>query len=90
MTTFSLLFFSFITGSRDVRTPASVGGEMMFRLLKHLRVPTALINFEGAGHAISRSSNARHPGLAVYYLLRWMNLHLKGKAAPEFDVKIVV
>lgn len=79
----------FITGSRDVRTPAAVGGEMMFRLLKHLRVPTALIKFEGAGHAIFRSRDARHPGLAVYYLLRWFDLHLMGRPTLEFHVKRV-
>ncbi|RTE75759.1 hypothetical protein BHE90_009800 [Fusarium euwallaceae] len=79
----------FMMGTRDVRTPAAAGGEMMFMLLKHLRVPTALIRFEGAGHAIFRSRDARHPGLAVHYLLRWMDLHLKGVPAPEFDVKRV-
>ena len=62
---------------------------MMFMLLKHLQVPTALICFEGARHAISRSRDARHPGLAVHYLLRWMDLHLRGIEAPEFNVRRV-
>ncbi|KAF4465602.1 alpha beta-hydrolase [Fusarium albosuccineum] len=79
----------FMSGTRDDRTPAAVGGELMFRLLKHLRVPTAFIEFENAGHSISRSRDAHHPGLAVHYMLRWMDLHLRGHAAPEFDVYAV-
>ncbi|SUD58171.1 Uncharacterised protein [Ectopseudomonas oleovorans] len=59
----------------------------MFKLLKHLRVPTALIQFEGAGHVIRGSNDARHRGLSIHYLLRWMDLHLKGRAAPEFQVR---
>ncbi|KAK2685153.1 hypothetical protein QWA68_016433 [Fusarium oxysporum] len=42
----------FMMGTRDIRTPSAVGGEMIFMLLKHLRVPTALIRFDGAGYAI--------------------------------------
>ncbi len=76
----------FMSGTRDYRTPSSVGSELMFKLLKHLRVPTALIQFEGAGHVIRGSDDARHRGLSIHYLLRWMDLHLKGRAAPEFQV----
>lgn len=76
----------FITGTRDVRTPAAVGSELMFRILKHKRVPTALIRFEGAGHAIFGSRDPRHPALSVYYQLRWLDLHLNGKPAREFEV----
>ncbi len=77
----------FMSGTRDYRTPSSVGSELMFKLLKHLRVPTALIQFEGAGHVIRGSNDARHRGLSIHYLLRWMDLHLKGRAAPEFQVR---
>ncbi len=79
----------FISGTRDYRTPSSVGSELMFQLLKHLRVPTALIQFEGAGHVVRGSADARHRGLSIDYLLRWMDLHLKGKVAPEFQVRPV-
>lgn len=77
----------FMVGTRDFRTPASAGGEMMFRLLKHLRVPTALIEFEDAGHAIYNGVDPHHHGLSVHYLLRWMDHHLKGSPAPEFSVR---
>lgn len=76
----------FISGTKDFRTPPSAGGEMMFRLLKYLRVPTALIQFEGAGHGIY-GSDARHQGLSIHYLLRWMDKHLKGEETSEFDVR---
>jgi dipeptidyl aminopeptidase/acylaminoacyl peptidase len=74
----------FITGERDFRTPSAAGGEMLFRVLKFDRVPTALIRFEGAGHSIYSGSDARHPGLRIYYLIRWMDMYLKGIPASEF------
>jgi len=75
----------FITGENDFRTPSAAGGEMLYRVLKFNRIPTALIRFAGAGHSIYSGTDARHPGLRIYYLLRWMDLHLKGIPAPEFD-----
>lgn len=77
----------FISGTRDFRTPASAGGEMMFRLLKYLRVPTALIQFDGAGHVIHGSPDPRHQGLSIYYLLRWMDKHLNKEPFPESEVQ---
>ncbi|MBV6885460.1 S9 family peptidase [Xanthomonas euvesicatoria] len=76
----------FMSGSKDFRTPPAAGGEMMFRLLKYLRVPTALIQFEGAGHGIY-GGDARHQGLSIHYLLRWMDKYLKGESTPEFDIR---
>ena len=73
----------FISGSEDFRTPSSAGGEMLFRTLKYLRIPTALVRFKGAGHSIYGSSDARHYGLTTYYTLRWMNDQLKGIKVPE-------
>ena len=58
----------------------------MFMLLKHLRVPTALIEFEGAGHVIRGGDDARHRRLSIHYQLRWMDHHLKGQSAPEFQM----
>ncbi|MCM2459432.1 S9 family peptidase [Pseudomonas sp. CG7] len=76
----------FMAGTRDRRTPPATGSELMFMLLKHLRVPTALIEFEGAGHVIRGGDDARHRGLSIHYLLRWMDHHLKGQSAPEFQM----
>jgi dipeptidyl aminopeptidase/acylaminoacyl peptidase len=76
----------FISGERDYRTPSPAGGEAMFRALKRFRVPTALIRFDTAGHSIFGSEYPMHSSLRIRYLLRWMNLHLRGVPAPEFDV----
>lgn len=78
----------FLSGTRDFRTPAPAGGQIMFRLLKYLRVPTALVQFDGAGHGIdpAASDDPRHAVLSLHYQLRWLGKWLKGEAAPEFDV----
>ncbi|CAG9989008.1 unnamed protein product [Clonostachys byssicola] len=76
----------FLSGTEDARTPAAVGGEQLFMAMKQLRVPTAFVQFEGAGHGLSGSSDPRHAGLGTSYLIKWMNLHLVGKPAPEFGV----
>jgi dipeptidyl aminopeptidase/acylaminoacyl peptidase len=80
----------FISGERDYRTPSAAGGELMFRALKQLHIPTALIRFDTAGHSIYTSEYPEHPSLRMHYLLRWMDLHLKGIAAPEFEVVLPV
>jgi dipeptidyl aminopeptidase/acylaminoacyl peptidase len=76
----------FIGGDRDYRTPASSGGLMMFRALKDLRVPTALIWFEGAGHSIGTSSNPKHRAMRSRHMLRWFDHYLKGLPTPEYDL----
>lgn len=78
----------FLSGTRDFRTPAPAGGQIMFRLLKYLCVPTALVQFDGAGHGIdpAASDDPRHAVLSLHYQLRWLGKWLKGEAAPEFDV----
>lgn len=78
----------FIEGTSDYRTPSEAGGKMMFRLLKHLRVPTAMVQFEGAGHSIYQGTDYRHRSLRIHYLLRWMDHHLLGKPAPEFEAVV--
>ena len=35
----------FIEGEADYRTPPGAGGEAMFRALKYLRKPTAMVRF---------------------------------------------
>lgn len=74
----------FISGSRDFRTPSSAGGEMMFRVLKYLTVPTALIRVEGAGHCLNQTQDARDESVLSYYVVRWMDRYLKGHEVPEF------
>ena len=37
----------FVEGGDDLRTPPAQGGEAMFRTLKALKKPTAMVNFPG-------------------------------------------
>jgi hypothetical protein len=37
----------FVLGDDDLRTPPADGGEMMFRALKYLKVPTVMVRFPG-------------------------------------------
>ncbi|MGH8201702.1 MAG: S9 family peptidase [Steroidobacteraceae bacterium] len=76
----------FITATDDFRTPPPAGGEKMFRVLQYLRVPTALIQVEGAGHCLLQVRDARDPSALSSYTIKWMNRYLKGGAEPEFDV----
>lgn len=78
----------FLVGNLDARTPAAAGAELMFRMLQYNRVPTALIEFEGAGHGITNfTTDWRHRAWRLHYTLRWLDLHLKGIPAPEFAIK---
>lgn len=76
----------YMQGTKDYRTPPGCGSEMMYRLLRYLRVPTALIQFEGAGHSMGAqaSEDVRHQALTDTYTLKWFEQHLRGIVAPEF------
>lgn len=76
----------FITASDDFRTPPPAGGEKMYRVLQYLKVPTALIRVQGAGHCLLKVADARDPSVLSEYLVKWMNRFLEGDAEPEFDV----
>jgi len=58
----------------------------MFRVLQYLKVPTALIRVQGAGHCLLKVADARDPSVLSEYLVKWMNRYLEGDAEPEFDV----
>ena len=49
-----------IDGDDDLRTPPADGGEIMFRALKYLKVPTVMVRFPGETHELSRSGKPRH------------------------------
>jgi dipeptidyl aminopeptidase/acylaminoacyl peptidase len=50
----------FILGDEDWRTPASAGGEQLFRALKYLKRPTVMIRFPDETHELSRSGKPWH------------------------------
>ncbi len=75
----------FMYGTADARVPASTGAEKMFRSLKFLRVPTVLIQFDGAGHSLRRSTNQKQYSMRIRHTIRWFDRFLKGVPTPEYD-----
>lgn len=74
----------FLTGTADEYAPPACGSKQMYRVLQYLGVPTALVEFDGAGHGIeaSQSVDIRHQPLAGLYTLKWFEVYLKGNVGP--------
>ena len=49
----------FVLGESDYRTPQDSGGEQLFRALKFLKRPTAMVVFPRETHELSRSGDGR-------------------------------
>jgi dipeptidyl aminopeptidase/acylaminoacyl peptidase len=67
-----------ILGDEDLRTPPADGGEMMFRALKYLKVPTVMVRFPGETHELSRSGKPRHRIERVQHIVGWFDKWLQG------------
>ena len=76
-----------IDGDADLRTPPADGGEIMFRALKYLKVPTVMIRVPGETHELSRSGKPRHRVERLQHILGWFDKWLQGKAVATYDVK---
>jgi dipeptidyl aminopeptidase/acylaminoacyl peptidase len=50
----------FVLGEEDNRAPPWSGGEQLFRALKYLKRPTAMVEFPNESHGLSRSGQAWH------------------------------
>jgi dipeptidyl aminopeptidase/acylaminoacyl peptidase len=74
-----------IDGDDDLRTPPSDGGEMMFRALKYLKVPTVMVRVPGETHELSRSGKPRHRVERLQHILGWFDKYLQGKATTTYD-----
>lgn len=70
----------FVLGDDDLRTPPSDGGEMMFRALKYLRIPTVMVRFPGETHELSRSGRPSHRIERLNHITGWMDKWLMGKS----------
>jgi dipeptidyl aminopeptidase/acylaminoacyl peptidase len=68
-----------IDGDDDLRTPPSDGGEMMFRALKYLKVPTVMVRFPGETHELSRSGKPRHRIERLQHIVGWFDKWLQGQ-----------
>jgi dipeptidyl aminopeptidase/acylaminoacyl peptidase len=69
-----------IDGDDDLRTPPSDGGEMMFRALKYLKVPTVMVRFPGETHELSRSGKPRHRIERLQHIVGWFDKWLLGQS----------
>ena len=67
-----------IDGDDDLRTPPSDGGEMMFRALKYMKVPTVMVRFPGETHELSRSGKPRHRIERLQHIVGWFDKFLQG------------
>lgn len=77
----------FVEGGDDLRTPPAQGGEAMFRTLKALKKPTAMVNFPGETHELSRSGKPQHRIERLQHILGWFDKWLLGAATDVYDLK---
>jgi dipeptidyl aminopeptidase/acylaminoacyl peptidase len=74
-----------VDGDDDLRTPPSDGGEMMFRALKYLKVPTVMVRFPGETHELSRSGKPKHRVERLQHIVGWFDRWLMGKRDPRYE-----
>lgn len=77
----------FVLGEADYRTPQDSGGEQLFRALKYLKRPTAMVVFPRETHELSRSGEPWHRVERLDHIVGWFDKWLMGNAHPEYDVK---
>ncbi|WP_218082920.1 S9 family peptidase [Anthocerotibacter panamensis] len=75
-----------IEGEADYRTPSGSGGETMFRALKYLKKPTAMVRFPGESHELSRSGKPWHRVERLEHIVNWFDKYLLGKKIDRYDV----
>jgi dipeptidyl aminopeptidase/acylaminoacyl peptidase len=76
-----------VNGDADYRTPASDGGEMMFRALKYLKVPTVMVRFPGETHELSRAGKPSHRLERLRHIAGWFDRWLMGNKNLYPDVR---
>ncbi len=77
----------FILGQADYRTPQDSGGEQLFRALKFLKRPTAMVVFPRETHELSRSGEPWHRIERLDNILGWFDKWLMGVPHPEYEVR---
>jgi dipeptidyl aminopeptidase/acylaminoacyl peptidase len=79
---------AFILGESDDRTPPITGGEELFRALKYLRRPTAMVRFPGETHELSRSGQPWHRVERLDSIVGWFDKWVLGRDVAQFrDVR---
>ncbi len=77
----------FILGQADYRTPQDSGGEQLFRALKYLKRPTAMVVFPRETHELSRSGEPWHRIERLDNIMGWFDKWLMGVPHPEYEVR---
>ena len=76
----------FVLGESDYRTPQDSGGEQLFRALKYMKRPTAMVVFPRETHELSRSGEPWHRIERLEYIVGWFDKWIMGTPHPEFDI----
>jgi len=79
----------FVLGESDYRTPQDSGGEQLFRALKYLKRPTAMVVFPRETHELSRSGEPWHRVERLEYIVGWFDKWMMGTPHPEYDINPV-
>jgi dipeptidyl aminopeptidase/acylaminoacyl peptidase len=77
----------FVLGEADYRTPPDSGGEQLFRALKFLKRPTAMVIFPRETHELSRSGEPWHRIERLDHIVGWFDKWLMGVPHPEYDIR---
>jgi dipeptidyl aminopeptidase/acylaminoacyl peptidase len=77
----------FVLGDDDLRTPPADGGEMMFRALKYMHIPTVMVRFPGETHELSRSGKPSHRVERLQHIVGWFDKWLQGRSELYKDTK---
>jgi dipeptidyl aminopeptidase/acylaminoacyl peptidase len=76
----------FVLGESDYRTPQDSGGEQLFRALKYMKRPTAMVVFPRETHELSRSGEPWHRVERLEHIVNWFDKWMMGVPHPEFDI----
>ena len=76
----------FVLGEADYRTPQDSGGEQLFRALKYLKRPTAMVVFPRETHELSRSGEAWHRIERLEHIVGWFDKWMLSVPHPEYDI----
>jgi dipeptidyl aminopeptidase/acylaminoacyl peptidase len=76
----------FVLGESDYRTPQDSGGEQLFRALKYMKRPTAMVVFPRETHELSRSGEPWHRIERLENIVGWFDRWMMGVPHPEFDI----
>jgi dipeptidyl aminopeptidase/acylaminoacyl peptidase len=73
-----------VQGDEDLRAPSNQA-EAMFRALKELRKPVAMVRVPGEDHDLSRNGTPSHRLQRLHHYHAWFDQFLQGKRTREYD-----